>query len=177
MIQLPIPTLTTARLRLRAFDERDVEALAPMLADPEVTRYIGDGKTKTRAEVWRQIASILGHWVLRNFGLWAVEEKATSHLVGWCGHLQPEGWPGFEVGYLLGRPYWGRGYARESAAEALRYAREELGRSEIISLIRPANTASIQVATALGASLYGNIDLMGAPADIYRYPPPSSPPA
>ncbi len=167
---LPIPTLETPRLRLRAFAESDLDDLASMLADPQVTRFLGDGKPKTRLDAWRQLAGILGHWVLRGFGVWAVELQSSGQWIGWCGHLQPEGWPGFEIGYSLARPFWGHGYAREAAAEALRYAREELKKSEIISLIRPDNAASIRVATFLGATLAESFEFLGGPALIYRYP-------
>lgn len=166
---LSIPTLHTSRLRLRAFAESDLDNLASMLADPEVTRFLGDGQPKTRPESWRQLAGILGHWVLRGFGLWALELQSSGQWIGWCGHLQPEGWPAFEIGYSLARPFWRQGYAREAAAEALRYAREELKKSEIISLIRPDNAASIRVATFLGATLAESSELMGGPALVYRY--------
>jgi RimJ/RimL family protein N-acetyltransferase len=113
---------------------------------------------------------LAGHWTHKNFGPWAVEERATGALVGRIGCLEPEGWPGFEVAYTLGRSAWGRGYAREGAAAALRYAREELGRQDVISIIRPANAGSIRVATSLGATPDGTVDFFGAPSLIYRYP-------
>jgi RimJ/RimL family protein N-acetyltransferase len=168
---IPVPILTTTRLTLRGFEASDLEALVAMLADPEVGRWLGDGLPIDRTESWRRLAGILGHWALRGFGLWALEERATRVLVGWSGLLQPEGWPGFELAYSLSRPFWGRGYAREGAAEALRYARVELKRPAVISIIRPANLASVRVATALGARRAESIDFLGAAADIYRYPP------
>lgn len=167
---MPVPVLTTERLRLRGFEEKDLDAYAAMLADPEVVKFLGDGKPLNRVDAWRQIAMILGHWTLRGFGLWAVEERATGTLLGRIGCHEPEGWPGFEIGYTLGRPHWGRGFAQEGARAALHYARSVLHRSEIISIIRPANVGSIGVATALGAVRSATVDFFGAPSDIYRYP-------
>jgi RimJ/RimL family protein N-acetyltransferase len=146
-----------------------------MMADPEVTRYLGDGRPLGRADAWRQLAMFAGHWVLRGFGIWAVEERDTGTLVGRVGCLEPEGWPGFELAYTLARHAWGRGYAREAAAAALTYARETLGRNEIISIIRPANLASIRVARALGATRERTVEFFGGEAEIYRYPD-STPP-
>jgi RimJ/RimL family protein N-acetyltransferase len=166
-----IPTLETERLLLRALAPRDVDAYAAMMADPEVTRHLGDGRPLDRGEAWRQMATFLGHWALRGFGLWAVEERATGAFLGRIGCFEPEGWPGFEIGYTLARPAWGRGFAREGAAASLRWARETLGRESVISIIRPTNAASIRVATALGATLDGSVEsFFGAPALIYRYP-------
>lgn len=167
---LSIPTLETDRLRLRGIEESDFEAYARMLSEPEVARHLGDGRPVSTVEAWRQIAVILGHWVIRGFGLWAVEERESGVLVGRIGLWEPTGWPGFEVAYTLDRAYWGRGYAREGARAALEYARRELGRRAIISIIRPANLASIRVATALGATYAETIEFFGAPSDVYRYP-------
>jgi RimJ/RimL family protein N-acetyltransferase len=166
----PIPTLHTERLVLRALEPRDVAPYAAMMADPEVTRFLGDGRPLDRGAAWRQMAMFVGHWALRGFGLWAVEERTTGAFLGRIGCFEPDGWPGFEIGYALARAAWGRGYAREGAAASLQWARETLGRDEIISIIRPGNAASIRVAAALGATLDGTVDFFGAPSLIYRYP-------
>ncbi len=165
-----VPRLDTERLCLRGFEPSDFEPYAAMMADPEVTRYLGDGQPLARADAWRQLAFLSGHWALRGFGVWAVEERSTGELVGRIGCLEPEGWPGFEVAYTLTRHAWGRGYAREGVAAALAYARETLGRTDIISIIRPQNVASIRVACALGATRDGTVEFFGGPSDIYRYP-------
>jgi RimJ/RimL family protein N-acetyltransferase len=165
-----IPRLRTERLVLRGFEERDFETYAAMMADPDVVRYLGDGRPLSRADAWRQLAMFAGHWVLRGFGLWAVENATTGSFLGRIGCLEPEGWPGFEIGYALARDAWGKGYAREGAARALAYARKELGRTDIISLIRPANAGSIKVARALGAVAAETVELFGAPTIVYRYP-------
>ena len=103
-------------------------------------RYLGEGRPLSRSDAWRQMAMILGHWRLRGYGLWAVEERATGTLVGRIGFFEPEGWPDFELGWMLGRHAWGKGYATEGARRALAYAFTELGRDHLISLIRPATT-------------------------------------
>jgi RimJ/RimL family protein N-acetyltransferase len=166
---IDIPEIATPRLQLRAFAASDIDAYAAMMADPDVARYLGDGRPLSRAEAWRQLAVLAGHWSLRGFGLWAVEERQTGRFIGRIGCYEPEGWPGFEIAYALAKPAWGRGYAREGAGAALTYARETLDRKDIVSLIRPANAASIRVAEALGAVHDGEIEFYGAPALVYRY--------
>jgi RimJ/RimL family protein N-acetyltransferase len=160
-------TLETDRLRLRMFREEDLDAYAAICADPEVMRYLGDGRTLSRGEAWRQMALILGHWQLRGYGLWAVEERATGALVGRLGFFEPEGWPGFELGWMLRRASWGLGYATEGAGRALAHAFTEMGRQRLISLIRPDNHASIRVAERLGERLEGQISLFGQDALVY----------
>lgn len=165
-----IPSITTERLLLRAFESGDVEPYMTMMQDPQVTRFLADGRPLSRADAWRQLAMFAGHWTLKGFGVWAVEERSSGRLLGRIGCMEPEGWPGFEIAYTLARPAWGHGYAREGAAAALRYARETLGRSDIISIIRPANAGSIRVASSLGATPAETVEFFGAPAVLYRYP-------
>ena len=165
-----VPTIRTERLILRDFAQSDFESYAEMIADPEVTRFLADGKPLGRIDAWRQMAMFAGHWQLRGFGIWAVEEQATGRFIGRIGCFEPEGWPAFEIGYTLARHAWGKGYASEGAAASLRYAREVLGRREIISVIRPDNLGSIAVATRLGAVLAETVDFYGGVASIYRYP-------
>ncbi|MEO8621868.1 MAG: GNAT family N-acetyltransferase [bacterium] len=167
---LAIPQLTTDRLLLRGFAAADFEAYAAIMADPDVNQFLGEGKPLSRADAWRQLAMIIGHWSLRGFGLWAVEEQATGRLLGRIGCHEPEGFPAFEIGYVLAADAWGRGYAREGAAAALRFAREELGHRAITSIIRPANAGSIRVATSLGAVPAETVEFFGAPSVVYRYP-------
>jgi RimJ/RimL family protein N-acetyltransferase len=161
------PTLDTERLRLRAFREEDLDAYAAICADPEVMRYLGDGRALSRADAWRQMALIIGHWALRGYGLWAVEERATGVLVGRLGFFNPEGWPGFELGWMLRRASWGHGYATEGAGRALAHAFTDMGRDHLISLIRPDNRASIRVAERLGERLERRTDLFGQEALVY----------
>jgi RimJ/RimL family protein N-acetyltransferase len=159
--------LETERLVLRMFREADFESYARIFSDPEVMRYLGDGKPLDRHEAWRSMAFHLGHWTLRGYGMWAVEEKASGALVGRIGLLNPDGWPGFELGWALGREHWGRGYATEGARRALAYAFTELGRGHVISVILPENGASIRVAERLGERLESRAALFGREALIY----------
>jgi RimJ/RimL family protein N-acetyltransferase len=161
-------TLETDRLTLRMLRESDLDAYAQMCADPEVMRYLGDGQPLVRPMAWRNLAMMIGHWSLRGYGLWAVEERASGVLVGRIGFWEPEGWPGFELGWVLRRPFWGRGYATEGARAALPFAFTRLGRPHVISLIHPENAASIRVAQRLGECPVGSTEVMGKPALVYR---------
>ena len=166
-LEIRIPVLQTERLRLRAFCEEDTDPLFEMMQDPDVVRFIGDRRSPTHQETWRAIAGYIGHWALRGYGLWAVEELGSGELVGRIGILNPPGWPGPEIAYTIGKRWWGRGLATEGARAARDWAFETLPVDELISLIDPANTASIAVATRLGETLTGDFDLWGNRVLIY----------
>ena len=161
-------TLESERLILRMLRESDFDAYAEMCADAEVMRYLGDGQPLSRPLAWRNLAMMVGHWSLRGYGLWAAEDRSSGILVGRIGFWNPEGWPGFELGWTLRRSFWGHGYATEGARLALRYAFTQLAQPHVISLIHPDNTRSIQVAQRLGESLQGPTEVLGKTALVYR---------
>lgn len=160
-------TLETDRLTLRMFREDDFEEYAQICADPMVTRYLSQGQPLARWEAWRQMAMIIGHWHLKGYGPWAVEEKQSGRLLGRIGFFNPEGWPGFELGWVLSRQSWGRGFATEGARRALGHGFMEMGRDHVISLIHPDNSASIKVAQRIGERLEGRSELFGHEVLIY----------
>ena len=159
--------LETERLRLRLFRESDLDAYAEMCADPEVMRYLGNCQPMSRADAWRHMALVVGHWQLRGYGMWAVEERTSGEMIGRVGCWFPEGWPGPEVGWALRREFWRRGYATEAARASVRYAFTQLNWPRVISVIRPDNAASIRVAERIGERLEGRTQLMGFDTLIY----------
>ena len=161
--------ITTNRLLLREFRADDLEGYAAMCADPEVMRYLSpDAAVLSREDAWRQMAMFAGHWVLRGYGMWMVEERTTGRFVGRVGLHYPEGWPGQEVGWALARQFWGRGLAEEAARAAIQFAFERLGWSEIISLIHPENQRSIALALRLGEQFERTVELRGLSHSLYR---------
>lgn len=159
-------TLETERLILRMWREDDFEDYARICADPEVMRFLG-GKPFTRLESWRHMAFIVGHWQLRGYGHWAVEEKSSGRFIGRLGLLYPTGWPGFEIGWTIERESWGKGYATEGAHRVLAFAFTEMDKGHVISLIHPENKASIKVAEKLGEKVEGETEVLGIDVLIY----------
>jgi RimJ/RimL family protein N-acetyltransferase len=115
----------------------------------------------SREDAWRQMAMFLGHWQLRGFGTWALEERSTGGFVGRAGLHYPEGWPDREVGWALARAFWGRGLAFEAAQAALAHAFIAQGWTRAVSLIDPDNARSIRLAERLGQRLERQLDLRG----------------
>jgi RimJ/RimL family protein N-acetyltransferase len=164
---LTVPTLTTDRLLLRGFQPDDQEPLAAIQGDPEVLRYVGDGQPLSPAASWRSLAMHIGHWHLRGYGNWAVVERASGRMIGRAGLWYPQGWPGLEVGWLLARDQWGKGYATEAARAVVQHAFTALGADHLISIIRPANVASIRVAEKIGETYERTTRINGREAAIY----------
>lgn len=170
--RLDIPTLETERLVLRAWREADFEPFAAFYADEESARHVGG--VSDRIASWRRLAGYAGHWQLRGYGFWALEEKATGAFAGYCGLWYPEGWPEPEVGWGLMPAFRGRGLASEAAIRSRAHAYDDLGWTTLISSIDPDNHASARVAERLGAVRDGYFLLRGERLDIWRHPSPAA---
>nr|WP_296071523.1 GNAT family N-acetyltransferase [uncultured Actinoplanes sp.] len=144
----------TDRLVLRRWRAGDLDALAALNADPEVMRYILDGRTRTRQESAEALDRMIRHWDEHGFGLFAVELKETGEFAGWAGlaipAFLPEVLPAVEIGWRLARRFWGSGYATEAATEAMRFGFEDVGLDRIISIRHVGNVRSARVMEKLG---------------------------
>jgi len=162
-------SLETERLVLRPPLAEDANALASMYADPEVMRYVGDGRTFTPEETKRSVRRMMDGWDADGFGLFTTVLKDNEAVIGRVGLIvwNPETWQvkraagdgptELEVGYTLGKPHWGQGYATEAAGAARDFALEQLGAKRLIALIIHGNDASENVARKLGFSYERNI--------------------
>ncbi len=117
---MEVPRLETERLLLREWRDGDLDVYAELCADPEVMRFLG-GPVE-RAQAWRTMALMAGHWSLRGYGNWVLERRADARLIGRAGLWAPDGWPGTEVGWTLARDAWGAGYATEAGRAAMAWA-------------------------------------------------------
>ncbi|GAA2357467.1 N-acetyltransferase [Streptomyces violaceusniger] len=146
--------LETPRLVLRRWRADDVVPMAAVNADPEVMRWIGDGSVRDVQQTRRGIEAAEREWDRQGFGLFAVEIRSTGELAGFTGlsvpEFMPELLPAVEVGWRLGRAYWGQGLATEAAAAAVRFGFEDCGLGRIVSIVQLDNGASERIMTKLG---------------------------
>jgi [ribosomal protein S5]-alanine N-acetyltransferase len=142
--------LETDRLVIRSWQPDDRPAFTALMSHPEVTRYVHGGQPYSEDEVdeWfaRQARQIAEHGICMG----ALIEKSTGRLAGLAG-TQPLGTTGnLEIGWILARDAWGRGYAAEAGAAAMRHVLETLARPRVVAIIDPDNEPSKRVATRLG---------------------------
>ncbi|MBI3651930.1 MAG: GNAT family N-acetyltransferase [Acidobacteria bacterium] len=145
-----MPEIETARLRLRPCRPDDIDELARIRANPEVMKYIGDGRPQSRGEVKEVIREIHQHWRVHHFGRWAVAQQQDDTIIGLCGLSYLEDTSEVELGYTLAQPYWHQGFATEVAAAALRYGFAEVQLERIVAVAYPENLASLRVLEKIG---------------------------
>ena len=144
--------IDTARLRLRRWTPRDLPAFAAMNADVEVNRHLlGPIDSATSRAMMQRIEA---HFSVHGFGLWAIERRDVSELLGYVG-LQMVPFdapftPAVEVGWRLVRAAWGQGYATEAARAAVDDGFNRLDVEQIVAFTVHANTRSEAVMQRLG---------------------------
>lgn len=145
-----IPTVRTSRLTLRPLLSTDAEILYKIYQAEGVLQYFPNPTPPPLENVKRFISAQETHWDKHNYGNWGILPPGAEEIIGWAGlQFLPET-NEIEVGYLLNRPFWGHGFATESALASLEFGFQHLNLDEIIALVHPDNNASIRVIEKCG---------------------------
>jgi len=147
-----IPTLETERLRIRAYRETDIPELLPLIGTKEVaatTLRIAHPYTEQDARAFLEFAN-------EPDKLWlAITLRIDGRQIGGIGLRIDEQHKHAELGYWLGVPYWGKGYATEAAREMLRYGFEILKLHRIFATHFKHNPTSGKILKKLGMRYEG----------------------
>jgi RimJ/RimL family protein N-acetyltransferase len=137
--------------------EPDVDALHAIYADPDVGASLTP--MRHREDVASQIEGFTRTWAERGFGQWAAEEKATGRFAGRIGLLLHGDWslgPGeAEMGWVLARAFWGRGFATEGLGATLGFAFDTRGLERVVTLVPRVNKAAARLLEKLGLTRKG----------------------
>jgi RimJ/RimL family protein N-acetyltransferase len=153
--------LETPRLVLREKSADDFGFIASLYADPDVMRWIGDGRTLPREETEARFFRVLaiesepGHERWDAFKL--VVRKADGVALGQAGMLRCaiDGVPEIEIGWWLAPFAWGQGYATEAARALRDFAFGQLGLDHLSIVLHAENARSVKVARRLGGVYAG----------------------
>jgi RimJ/RimL family protein N-acetyltransferase len=149
---MTVPEFETEQLRLRGHRLSDFDAFAAIWADPIVNRYFGS--PLSTEDAWTKFLRYTGHWAMRGFGFWALEEKATGRYAGELGFadFKREIVPPLpnvpEAGWVLASWAHGKGYATEALRPALAWIDSQSPRT--VCLIAADNSPSLRVAEKCG---------------------------
>ena len=152
----PIPVLETERLRLRPFTLDDEAAVFALASDPDVARFMRFEAHRTFADTRAFLELVLQHYGRSEPFAWAIVSREDGRLIGSCGFpKQNDMRNSAEIGYWLGKPYWGRGYAVEAARALVRFGFEEMGLDRVEAKCFVENRAGHRVIEKLGMNFEG----------------------
>lgn len=172
-MKILVPTeIETERLRLRQFVESDWRDLHEHYSDAEATEHTF-GRSLSEGETWRAMCSMVGHWQIRGYGPYAVEEKSSNRVLGTVGFWYPNDWPSPEIKWALARLYWGKGFASEATRAVQAVGATHLSSISLISFIHENNLPSIKLAESVGAVLEKEVQFRGGAWRIHRHPKPT----
>ena len=151
---MTLPVIETERLVLRALRQDDADALHPMYSDVEANIYGSRPATTTIEESRDRVAKALADTAWR---AWAITLKGDdtpigTTAIGTVASYEKRQGKVTEIGYILSRPYWGRGIATEAVAALIDQLFAE-GQRRVIADTDPDNAASIAVLKRLGFTL------------------------
>ena len=165
-----IPIITTERLRLDAFSEADIGALAAILAEPDVAKTItanGSTPEKCRASARHRVGWHNASWGERGHGVWAVRLRADNVLIGWCGFAAPDIGEDPEILYGLAPRYWGGGLAQEMVRAAIDWLLAETPHQGVsVVIFGRLNPASAAIAGKLGMIRRGTMAMKNFLRDL-----------
>ncbi len=144
--------LPTERLLLRRWRPEDRTPFAALNADPEVMRHFPARLTRRESDALADRIEL--HIEREGWGLWAMEELASSRFLGFTGLARPgfeaPFMPAVEIGWRLDRAAWGQGFATEAARAAAAFAFDGLALRQLVSMAVVANERSRAVMRRLG---------------------------
>lgn len=143
-------TIESARLFVRRFTAGDLDFMASLLGDAEVTRFLGGVKDRAAAETTLRVRALEYYDQHPGLGMWATVERGTGRPIGFhvLNHIWGE--TDIQVGYALAQDAWGRGYATEMSVRLLRYGFDDLKLPQIVAITNLDHTASQQVLLKAG---------------------------
>ncbi|QYJ01674.1 GNAT family N-acetyltransferase [Thalassovita mediterranea] len=159
----PVPVILTERLKLRAHEASDFDALAAHWSHPETIRFIG-GTARSPHDVWnRNVLRNRGLWEVLGYGYWLVEERKGGAFVGEVGfadfHRDTE--PGFwgvpECGWVISPDRFGQGYASEAVKAIHDWLDNETEHEKCCCIIDAENAPSIRIAEKIGYVQHGTV--------------------
>jgi RimJ/RimL family protein N-acetyltransferase len=119
--------------------------------EPPFLHYIGDKGVRTLADARRYVSDgPLKSYETHGYGLYKVELKNDGTPIGMCGLLKRDTLPDADIGFAFLEQYWNQGYAYESAAAIMNYARANLGIKRVVAITTPDNVASGKLLNKIG---------------------------
>lgn len=146
-----LPVITTPRLVLRWVAEDDIDALFEIFSNPQVVRYWSSGPLTERAGAAAMQREMAENNLKDAFWKWGLALRDTNQLIGTATLFNLNLSNGrAEIGYAMGRSYWGNGYMNEALTALIVHAFEVIKLRRLEADVDPRNEPSIRTLERLG---------------------------
>jgi RimJ/RimL family protein N-acetyltransferase len=146
-----LPSITTSRLVLRSLRADDRDAIFRIFSDPDVMRYWSSEPYERKEQADDLITETLRGFEQRRFFQWGIASAEDDKIIGTCTlfALDKQNLRS-EVGFVLARPYWGKGFMHETLEALFAFAFEPLGMVRIEADVDPRNERCLATLEKLG---------------------------
>jgi ribosomal-protein-alanine N-acetyltransferase len=164
-----VQVIETGRLILRRLHEGDAPFIFELVNDPAWLRYIGDKGVRTLDDARNYIRNgPMAMYAQHGFGLYCVELRENAAPIGVCGLLKRNTLPDADIGFAFLPAFRAQGFARESAAATLDYARQTLSFERVVAIVSPDNQDSARLLEKIGFHLERAVQLTeGDPVNLF----------
>ncbi len=166
-MQTTIPTITTENLTLRPLTMADLDAMFRVFSERDMLKYLPNPNPPTIDRAQRMIETQIQQWKQYGLGSWGVVPHGETELAGWNGLQYLPETNETEVGYMLSRKFWGRGFSTDGARAGLEFGFKTLGLDQIVGLVHPENIASQRVLIKCGMTFTYQASYFGM--EMFRY--------
>jgi [ribosomal protein S5]-alanine N-acetyltransferase len=172
-IQVKHLKIETDRMIIRAYQESDLHEAFKLMQDKDLFEYLP--MEVMSFEDYKKLFS----WLIRCYDVssenkwfkysFVITDKKNGKHLGWCGvgsldydHSDTE------IFYLIGKPFWGNGYATEAVSGLMNYCFEQMNLTRLSALVKPDNIPSKKVIEKLGFSYQRTMSGLSEEFDFYN---------
>lgn len=160
--------LESDRFYLRRFVASDLPLLVELESDPEILKYITNGVARTNAEIKQRLEKVIAQTAAQEpLGVWGAWQKSNDEFIGWFMLRYYERFPEPELGFMIVKRHWGKGYTYEISKRLVDLGRE-LKLASIVAITDAKNTASIRVLEKCNFKFEKIVEVPSGPANLYR---------
>jgi RimJ/RimL family protein N-acetyltransferase len=163
-----LPAIRTPRLTLRTLQTEDADVLYRVYHSEGVLRYFPNPIPPPLERIQRFVIGQQAHWETYGYGNWGILPDGECEIIGWAGLQYLPELNETEVGFLLDKPFWGKGYATEAALASIGFGFERFALDHIIALAHADNLASRRVIEKCGMIYMETLPLWGLELNRYR---------
>lgn len=158
--------IKTSRLGLRFLEKEDIAYLHPLESDPEVKEFFPDG-ARDRAKTEAMINRFITAYTEKGLPCFLLFDLDSGEFIGRAGFGPTEAGE-TEVGYVLHKKFWGKGFASEAVTALLEYAKKYIDTDYIIAYADTGNIGSTRVMEKCGMTYYKTDITKGIECRFYR---------
>ncbi|MCV9933172.1 GNAT family N-acetyltransferase [Flavobacterium sp. LS1R47] len=143
------------KIIIREFLPEEKQTFLNLFKDPEVTQYLPQVSPERYVEMFNEL---LENYKTGNLSRWAIFDTTNNNFIGMCvARIFVDNTNQIEIGYVLSKPYWGKGIATEVCKALTQYSFSNTDKNEVVAITDLDNSGSQNVLQKAGFKRLSNL--------------------